>query len=174
MIFNRITIVGNSASGKSTLAEVFGKAVNLPVFHIDLLLWKPNWGFKSEAEFDYAHADWLNQERWVIEGVGYHSVLLKRFAAAEKIVFLDTPLEVCRERAKKRMEEDKVTPNQFVPENCRYERMQQQQIDAITNFHDKTRPLILKLLNENFVTKPQISLNGCLSVEKLCSQLLAE
>jgi adenylate kinase family enzyme len=171
MVFNRITIVGNSASGKSILAETFGKAVNLPVFHIDLLLWEPNWGFKSEAEFDRAHADWLKQERWVIEGIGYHSVLLKRFAAAEKIVFLDTPLEVCRERAKKRMEEDKVTPNPFVPTDCRYERMQQQQIDSISNFHYKTRPLIIKLLDKDFAIKPQVRLNGCLSIEELCSQI---
>jgi adenylate kinase family enzyme len=73
MIFNRITIIGNSASGKSTLAEAFGSAVNLPVFHIDLLLWEPNWGFKSEAEFDYAHASWLNQERYNKQLAGFIS-----------------------------------------------------------------------------------------------------
>lgn len=173
MSFNRITIVGNSASGKSTLSEAFGKAVNLPVFHIDLLLWKPDWQFLSEAEFYFAHADWLLQERWVIEGVGYHSALLKRFAVAEQIVFLDTPLKTCLERARKRMEEDKVMPNRFIPENCRFERMQQKQIDDIHYFHYKMRPLILKVLDEEFATKPQVKLNGCLSVGELCSQLMS-
>jgi hypothetical protein len=75
--------------------------------------------------------------------------------------------------AKKQMEEENVMPNQFIPENCRYDRMQQQQIDAITNFESKTRPLILKLLGEDFANKPQFQLNGCLSVEELCSQLSA-
>lgn len=64
-------------------------------------------------------------------------------------------------------------PNRFIPENCRYERMQQQQIDAINNFHYKTRPLSFKLLDEDFATKAQVKLNGCLSVEELCSQLIA-
>lgn len=174
MSYNRVTIVGNSASGKSTLSEAFAKVVNLPVFHIDLLLWKPNWEFLSEEEFDWAHAGWLKLERWIIEGVGYRNALLKRFAVADRIVFLDTLLEVCLERAKKRMEEDKVIPNRFIPENCRYERMQQRQIDAINNFENKTRPLILKLLDEDFATKPQVKLNGRLSVEELCSQIISE
>lgn len=173
MSFNHITIIGNSASGKSTLSEAFAKAMNLPLFHIDLLLWKPNWEFLSEEEFDYAHADWLAQERWVIEGVGYLSAVPKRFASAEQIIFLDTPLEVCLERAKKRMEEDKVTPNRFIPANCRFEQMQQKQIDDIHYFHYKMRPLIFKLLDEDFATKTQVKLNGCLSVEELCSQLIA-
>lgn len=88
MHYNRITIVGNSASGKSTLSEAFAKAVNLPIFHIDLLLWKPNWDFESEEEFDCAHADWLVRERWVIEGVGYYMLYSSGLRQQSRSYFL--------------------------------------------------------------------------------------
>ena len=39
----RIHVIGNSCSGKSTLAEQIGAAMDLPVVELDGLNWLPNW-----------------------------------------------------------------------------------------------------------------------------------
>lgn len=39
----RVMIIGQPASGKSTLARQMGDLTGLPVFHIDHIHWKPEW-----------------------------------------------------------------------------------------------------------------------------------
>ena len=134
MPVNKVTIVGNSASGKSTLSTPLGMKLRLPIFHIDLLLWKPNWEQLPESEFDIAHYEWLAKPQWLIEGVGYHSAMLQRFAMADTIIFIDTPYEVCIERAHKRIEEDRVVKNQFIPDNCQYHVVEDKQMEVIRIF----------------------------------------
>lgn len=40
---NRIIVIGSSGSGKSTLSRKLSKSLDLPVYHLDALFWKPNW-----------------------------------------------------------------------------------------------------------------------------------
>lgn len=39
------------------------------------------------------------------------------------------------------------------------------------NFHENTSLIILKLLSEDFASKPKVKLDGRLSVEELCLKL---
>ena len=39
---NRIWITGNSASGKTTLANFIGEKFNIPVYHRDSITWDEN------------------------------------------------------------------------------------------------------------------------------------
>ena len=39
----RIHVMGNSSSGKSTLAERLSRALELPLVELDALNWEPGW-----------------------------------------------------------------------------------------------------------------------------------
>ncbi|HKS92649.1 MAG TPA: hypothetical protein VJQ83_12025, partial [Tepidiformaceae bacterium] len=47
----RIVVVGPSCSGKSTLAEQLGAALDLPYVELDALFWRPNWTEPEDEEF---------------------------------------------------------------------------------------------------------------------------
>ena len=95
MSHQRITIWGNSGSGKSTLAAAVGQLLRLPVYHVDLIAWQPGWVYRDETSFLGEQRTWLNQPQWLIEGVGCRPGMLERFHAADLIVFLRTPVELC-------------------------------------------------------------------------------
>ncbi|MHA1186071.1 MAG: AAA family ATPase, partial [Candidatus Heimdallarchaeota archaeon] len=79
----RITIIGNSAAGKSSLAVLLGKELGLPVYHLDKLLWKPGWERTLEDEFVRKHQEIIDKDQWVLDGVAYKSTYEDRFERAE-------------------------------------------------------------------------------------------
>ena len=141
----RITIAGNSGSGKSTLSEELGVITRLPVYHLDLIQFKPGWKKTPEPEFDQKHENWLMQEQWLIEGVGPWKALKKRFAVADTIMYLDFTVEYCLQKAAERLEKDKKEPNPFVPPNSPYAAKADKQEEVIRFFHKEWRPKILAL-----------------------------
>ncbi|KAA9331880.1 P-loop NTPase family protein [Adhaeribacter soli] len=145
-IMERITIAGNSASGKSTFAEALGPAMGLPLIHLDLFQFQPGWELTPEPEFNKQHDQWLQQNRWLIEGVGPWPALKKRFAAADTIIYFDFPVDYCLEKARERLELDKISPNPFVPENSPYVAKAEKQEAVIKFFHWEWRPKILALM----------------------------
>ena len=49
--YKKIMIIGNNGSGKSYFAKELSKITNMPLFHLDLEFWKPNWEHISENEW---------------------------------------------------------------------------------------------------------------------------
>lgn len=145
---NRITIIGNSGAGKSTLAIKIATALKLPIYHMDKILWKSGWERTPEEEFRRQHKEIISKEKWIFEGVAYKSTYESRFTRAEKIIYLDTPLETCVENARKRMEEEKIRPNPYVSDNCPYEGDIQDNIKVIELFHNEYRPMIKAMLKK--------------------------
>lgn len=173
MPHHRITLWGNSGSGKSTLAELAGAKLGLPVFHLDLIAWGPDWRFRNEAEFLGLQRRWLEQPRWIIEGVGGWAGLIERFRRADLIVHLDTPRSHCEERAKLRMTEDRDAKNRFMAEGCRYGDVAQRQLEIIRHFDGKLRDEIDALLQAEFAAKTLVRLDGTQPPDALCRELLA-
>lgn len=151
----RITICGNSGSGKSTFAEELSTVSGLPVFHVDLLQFRPGWQKTSEPEFNKTHQEWLQKPNWIIEGVGDWQPLKKRFEAADTIIYLDFPAEYCLQKAQERLEKDRISPNPFVPENSPYAAKAHKQEEVIKFFQQEWRPKILNLMES---LKPQRNL----------------
>jgi adenylate kinase family enzyme len=161
-IMQRITICGNSGSGKSTFAEELGKSSGLPVYHLDLIQFRPGWQKTPEPDFNKKHDNWLTQTCWIIEGVGNWKPLVKRFSAADTIIYLDFPVDYCLEMAQKRLGLDKISPNPYLPANCPYNAKTNKQEAVIRFFQQEWRPKILALmesLRENrnlyFFTRPE-------------------
>ena len=87
----RISVVGNTGSGKSTMARSLGQLLGHPVLELDAIYHQADWTLLARGElcarvtaFMSAHA------RWVIDG-NYSAVRELVWAQADKVVWLDPP-----------------------------------------------------------------------------------
>ena len=170
----KIVIMGNSGSGKSTLAVTLANRLSLPVFHLDKILWKPNWERTPEEEFIQKHDEIIKKDAWIIDGVAYKSTYTKRFDSADAIIYLDISPEICFQNAKKRMLEDLERPNPFVSDNCPYSiELEKEQKEVINSYHNEYRPLILEMLEKYSNLKKIIYLKDNFSVANLINRIIA-
>ncbi len=81
----KITIIGTSCSGKTTLARRLSQKVNIPHIELDQLHWRENWNvnpnFVTEVEFA------TSKDRWVIDG-NYTKVRQQIWDKADTIIWL--------------------------------------------------------------------------------------
>lgn len=117
-MMTRVAVIGNSGGGKTTMCRRIGARLNLPVHHIDLIQWKPNWGRASREEFDAVHERILAEDRWIIDGFGPMDAIEKRFALADTIIIVDYPLAIHYWWSAKRQIKTIFTPRDDLPENC--------------------------------------------------------
>lgn len=94
----RILIIGNSGGGKSTLARRLGDKLGLPVIHLDVLFWKPDWVESNDDVFRIAVAEALKVPAWVCDG-DFGSSIELRAPLADTIVWIDQPRLLCLFRA---------------------------------------------------------------------------
>ena len=97
----RVLILGPCGAGKSTLATALAARLNLPLFHMDRLAWRPGWIDSTQAEVRAALAPVVSQDRWLIEG-NYGSTLDTRLPHADTVVLLDYPITLCLTRLARR------------------------------------------------------------------------
>ncbi|SEA25295.1 Adenylate kinase [Thalassobacillus cyri] len=98
----RIMVLGVSAGvGKSTFARKMGEALQLNVYHLDALYWKPGWVEASLEEFKDAQREIVKKENWIIEG-NYSKTFDIRSKRADTIIYLELPRYICLYRAVKR------------------------------------------------------------------------
>jgi len=170
----KIVIIGNSAAGKSTLSEKISKVFSIPVYHLDKILWKPNWERTPEDEFVKKHDEIIQKESWIIDGVAYRSTYECRFENADLIIYLDIPPEICIQNAESRMQEDLERPNPYVNENCPYGfEFIEEQKEVIYSFHNEYRPLILDLLKKYEIKNKVIYLKDNYEIDDLLEQIQA-
>ncbi|GAB2937072.1 DNA topology modulation protein [Micromonospora polyrhachis] len=90
----RIAIIGCGGSGKSTIAKRLGRALNLPITHLDAVYYDENWQPLPQDQFAARQEKLVAAERWLIEG-NHASTLPIRLAAADTVIFLDLPAMTC-------------------------------------------------------------------------------
>jgi len=98
-VIRKVCVVGNTASGKTHLANRIGLALGLPVQHLDQVYWQANWRHVSRDEFVAAQRQLTADDCWVIDGTFGEFGLTDRFRAADAVVFLDMPTWSCVHRA---------------------------------------------------------------------------
>lgn len=168
----KIVVIGNSASGKSTLSVKIKEQLDLPIYHLDKILWKAGWERTPEDEFRAKHEEILKSEKWIIDGVAYKSTIEERFVVADMIVFLDTPLGICKERALQRMHEDLERPNPYVSEGCPYPlELVKEQNETIDRFHNEYRDFVVELVNKYETTKSVYQLSTDQQIEEFLQNL---
>jgi adenylate kinase family enzyme len=92
----RAVVIGNSGSGKSTVAERIGAALSLPTHDLDVLHWRPDGRERDEGEAKALVAEVAATTGWVIEGV-WASLLDVALVRATVLVWLDLSWDECRE-----------------------------------------------------------------------------
>lgn len=142
----KISVVGNSGSGKSTLSRLLGKKLGLEVFTVDKIYWQPGWNLRPHEEYKVIHDTWLNSDSWIIDGVGYWEEMQQRLITSDVVIFLDVSEDICIERAEKRIEVERYSPNQDVAVGCVYGEVRSQQMEVIKSFHESLRPKLVRFL----------------------------
>jgi len=98
-VSRRISVAGNSGSGKTTTSRVIAERLGLEHVELDALFHGPNWSAPPKDEFRQRVRETLDAlDGWVADGnySGYlGGLVLER---AETLVWLDLPLHVCMRR----------------------------------------------------------------------------
>jgi adenylate kinase family enzyme len=97
----RISVVGTTGSGKTTLARQIQQRLNIPHLELDYLHWEPNWTEVADDIFQQRVSQALSGDSWVVDG-NYSQVREIIWRKADTIVWLDYAFVLTMSRLLKR------------------------------------------------------------------------
>ena len=119
----RISIIGYSSSGKSTLAQNLGNILNIPVLHLDKVNFLPEWKERNKEESKKIVEDFIkNNDKFIIDGNYIKFVYDLRMKLSDKIIFLDFDRITCLFQAFQRYNKYKGKVRDSMTEGC-YEKL---------------------------------------------------
>ena len=100
---NRVVVVGNSGSGKTTVGRRLAEKLEFPFLELDSLYHQPGWRPLPSEDFQMAVADFALRPSWVIDG-NYTSEGVRDLVwpVADTLVWLDLPRRVVMSRIVRR------------------------------------------------------------------------
>ena len=138
-IGNRIIVLGCPGSGKSTFARALAARTGLPLIHLDSVWWRADGSHISRDEFDRALAELLAGEKWIMDG-DYSRIYEVRLRAADTVIFLDYPEDVCMAGIVGRVGEER--PDMPWTEST----LDPELVAMVKNYARDNRPVLLDLL----------------------------
>ena len=140
----RIIIIGSGGSGKSTLAKALGLKLDIPVYHLDRLFWKPNWQATPGVDFRRKLTYIYPLESWIMDG-NFGATMSERIQRADTIIFLDLSSVICLLRVLKRFYVYRNThrPDMTVGNN---ERLDYDFLKWIVLYRRRSKPKVLAML----------------------------
>ncbi|MBW4515031.1 MAG: adenylate kinase [Timaviella obliquedivisa GSE-PSE-MK23-08B] len=97
----RISIVGTTGSGKTTLAKKVAETCELPHVELDQLQWEPNWTAVPVNIFQERVRLALEGDRWVVDG-NYSKVRDLVWSRADTVIWLNYPFHIVFRRSLQR------------------------------------------------------------------------
>jgi adenylate kinase family enzyme len=86
----RLSIVGTSGSGKSTVGRMAAERLHLPYTELDSIRHQANWVELSDEEFRSRVTPLIEQDSWVLDG-NYMAVRQLLWERATNVIWLDLP-----------------------------------------------------------------------------------
>ncbi len=93
----RVSVIGTSGSGKSTVATALARRLGVPNVELDAIYHQAGWEPLAKEEFHARVARLAAGDTWVIDG-NYASVLDVVWQRADTVVWLDLPRHVTMRR----------------------------------------------------------------------------
>ncbi len=168
----RVLIVGPCGAGKSTLAFRLAELLDLPLVHLDKLNWRPGWVVASDEQFRARLSDAVNGERWLIDG-NYSGSLDVRLPRADCVILLDLPRWRCMWNVIKRIVRYNGEIRPDMGEGCA-EKLDWEFLEYVWNFHDESRPRLLKRLTTMSPHQTLITLRSEHEVNDFVDRVRAE
>lgn len=148
--YNRIIIVGNNGSGKSFLTKELSVITGLPLVHLDVEFWRPNWEKPPKDEWIKKQTEFTSKDNWIIDG-NHSDTMEMRFKSADLIIFLDINRFTCLISVFKRYGKKRSDMPQYLNERFDIEFLKF--FKGLWNF-SKTRKRIILELHEKYPNKP--------------------
>jgi adenylate kinase family enzyme len=159
----KILVIGSSGAGKSTFSRRLGKATGLPVIHLDVLHWKPNWTEPGKEEWEKTVEKALKEDEWIMDG-NFGGTMEMRMQACDTIILLDLPRVLCVYRIIKRVVTYRKETRPDMAEGCD-EKFDWKFIRWVWNFPKRSKPKIEALLRQFENEKTIIRLKSRRDVE---------
>lgn len=86
----RVSVVGSSGSGKSTVARRLAGVLDVPYLELDAVFHQPGWQELPRHQFQEAVSEAVQSDEWVVDG-NYSAVREIVWRGADTVVFLDLP-----------------------------------------------------------------------------------
>lgn len=165
----KVAVIGCGGAGKSTFSRILSEVLNISVYHLDKLNWKPGWVPTPKDEWNNLMNSLVSKEEWIIDG-NYGRTLDIRLKNADTIVFLNMPMYLCIYRIVKRrfMYNGKSRPD--MNEGCP-EKLDISFIKWVWGYNKNQKPIILEKLNKLSKEKNVIILNSSSEVDKFIYDL---
>jgi len=168
MNWNRISIIGGSGTGKTTLANELSKMYNIPVTHIDGIHHLENWQIRDNDERDKIILDIVEQEKWIIDGT-YKATLKPRLEKADIVIWLDYSTFTQIKGILKRWIKNRGKERTEIP-GCK-ERMTKEFFTYVLKYNKEKRKFIVDNMNgidqnKVIIFKKQKDLNKWLKMQK--------
>ncbi|KMY77811.1 ATPase AAA [Leuconostoc mesenteroides subsp. dextranicum] len=152
----RVLLIGSGGAGKSTLARKMSKQLNITAFHLDKLLWKPNWQMTPKPE-----------QAIIVNNLVRQDI---RVAAADTIVFLDRSRFVCIYQVFKRLLQYRGTSRPDMQDDCP-EKIDWDFLKWIWQFPNKQKVIIMNMFETIDQSKNIVILKNKKQIEKFFDQL---
>lgn len=145
-IVKKIAIIGSGASGKSTLSKELSEIYKLPIYHLDIYFWKPDWIPIEKEKWIKLVEELVAKQEWIIDG-NYQRTMDIRLKKADMVIFLDFTSYLCIFRALKRRIQNHGRTRIDMGEGCK-EKVDYIFLKWIWNFRRDKRPgILIKLKN---------------------------
>jgi adenylate kinase family enzyme len=142
----RIMIIGSSGSGKTVLSQLLNKRFNLPLYHLDLFFWRPNWVPTPDEEWKAFIKNLVKEDKWILDG-NFTSTLDLRIQHADTIIFIDLPRVLRLYRVvKRRLMKNRERPD--INKHCK-EQLDWKLLKSVWLFGKKRKPEIMKKLEQS-------------------------
>ena len=89
----RISVIGTSGSGKTTVSTEISRRLNLRHIELDAIHWRQGWNATPNKEFRALVEEATKGDSWVVDG-NYSRVRDIVWSKAEIVVWLDLPFKI--------------------------------------------------------------------------------